>query len=68
MEKMIADKSASLASTPAADYPSYKERVGIIKGLQLAMKEAADLEATLGRSENTQGKNASNPVQQRYES
>jgi hypothetical protein len=66
LERLIAEKSASLAITPAADYPAYRERVGIIKGLKDALMGASELETTLGRSEKTQ-QVATNSLRQGYE-
>lgn len=51
LEEAIAEQSRLLADTVQPDYASYRQQVGLIKGLQRALKDARDLEEALSRPE-----------------
>lgn len=67
LEAKIVDLTALLVKTPAEDYPSYKERVGRIKGLHDALVEARDIEARMDKPEGAKNGVAENSVRQTYE-
>ena len=49
IQEVIADLSHSIISGQAVDYPSYRENVGYIRGLNDALRLCDDIEGDLDR-------------------
>lgn len=64
LEKLIADRTTSLSTSPAPDYAGYMDRVGFIKGLRYALQEMDQVQTDLSNPD----KKPITPVTlQRYE-
>ena len=51
LEDRINDQSANLANVPSEDFPTYKQRVGNIRGLKEALEIVMEAEKELNRPE-----------------
>jgi hypothetical protein len=67
VEARIVELTRRLIDPPAEDYPSYRAKVGLIKGLELALEISEETEQAMGRGDDkpkdSERKNASS----RYE-
>ena len=51
LEARAAELTKLLVLTPASDHSSYMSRVGIVRGIELALAELRTLEAQMGKPE-----------------